>query len=235
MLNKKSTHTIEDIEFTIIYSRRRTLAINIKPDASVTVRVPHLTSYSTISRIVNEKADWIRKHRANYTDNHNNSSQKTYTDGELHMYRGSLFNLKIKKKKKSYALFSEENIVVGLSKTSHLKEVKRVLYTGYKKEAEKIIPEFFQTITLRYKEYGFNPSRLIIRTMKRRWGSCSNKGVITLSTELIKLSDIYIEYVIIHELCHLKHHNHGTRYYKLLTELFPAWKQIRKEMKKYIQ
>lgn len=234
MLNKKSTHTIEDIDFTIIYSRRRTLAINIKPDASVIIRVPHLTSYRTISRIVNEKADWIRKHRANYTGN-SNGSHKTYTDGELHLYRGAPFVLKIEKSRKSYVVFSQESIVAGLSDIDNPKEVKRVLYKGYKKEAEKILTDFFHTTTSKYKEYGLNPSGLIIRTMKRRWGSCSNKGIITLSTELIKLSDIYIEYVIIHELCHLKHHNHGTGYYKLLTELFPAWKQIRNEMKKFIQ
>lgn len=235
MLKKQSTYIIEDIEFTVIYSGRRTLAINIKADASVIVRVPHLTTYRTISRIVNEKADWIRKHRANYAGNHNNSSRKSYSDGESHLFRGTHYNLKIEQSKKSYVLFSEDKIVVFLSKTDDPREIRRVLYAGYKKEAEANLPAFFQSITLRFKDYGFNPSKLIIRTMKRRWGSCSNKGVITLSTELIKLSDIYIEYVIIHELCHLKHHNHGTGYYKLLTELFPDWKQIRKEMKKYIQ
>jgi predicted metal-dependent hydrolase len=69
--------------------------------------------------------------------------------------------------------------------------------------------------------------------MKRRWGSCSNKGKITLSSELIRLSDNYIEYVIIHELCHLRHHNHGPRFYEMLSELYPEWKTVRKEMKNY--
>ena len=77
----------------------------------------------------------------------------------------------------------------------------------------------------------FKPTGLIIRSMKSRWGSCSRKGIITLSTELIKLPDIYIEYVIIHELCHLKHHNHGKEYYNLLSELFPDWKKVRKDLR----
>jgi predicted metal-dependent hydrolase len=81
----------------------------------------------------------------------------------------------------------------------------------------------------------FKPSGLVIRTMKRRWGSCSGKGIITLSTELIKLDDLYIEYVITHELCHLKQHNHGPEFYKLLSGLFPDWKSVRKELRKYIQ
>lgn len=70
--------------------------------------------------------------------------------------------------------------------------------------------------------------------MKSRWGSCSSKGKITLNTELIKLADKYIEYVMIHELCHLKHHNHGPGFYALMTELCPDWKRLRNELKSYI-
>ena len=82
------------------------------------------------------------------------------------------------------------------------------------------------------EKQGFRPSGLVIRTMKRRWGSCSARGLITLSTELIKLSDLYIEYVIIHELCHLRHHNHGPHFYELLSEIFPDWKRVRKRAEK---
>jgi hypothetical protein len=81
----------------------------------------------------------------------------------------------------------------------------------------------------------FKPTGLVIRSMKRRWGSCSNRGKITLSTELIRLADIYTEYVIIHELCHLKQHNHGPKYYELLSELFPEWKRVRKEMRAFVR
>ncbi len=110
-----------------------------------------------------------------------------------------------------------------------------MLYKGYKNEALKHFPEVMNKVLMENENQMFNPTGLIIRTMKRRLGSCSNKGEITLSTELIKLPDRYIEYVITHELCHLKHHNHGKQYYKLLSEVFPDYKQIRKELRKYIQ
>jgi predicted metal-dependent hydrolase len=234
MFNRESNHIINDIEFTIIYSRRRTLAISIKPDATVIVRVPNLTTYRTISRIVSEKADWIRKHRNNYSANNNNDTKKRYCDGEMHLFRGAEHVLKIAKSSRSYIRFSEGNIEAGLLKTDDPAEVKKILYRGYKNEAAKQLPLFFADISQKLSAQGFKPSGLIIRTMKRRWGSCSGKGLITLSTELIKLSDIYIEYVIIHELCHLKHHNHGAGYYRLLSELFPDWKKVRRELKQYI-
>jgi len=121
-----------------------------------------------------------------------------------------------------------------LEKTDDATAVKKLLYKGYKDEAFNVFPGMVSKALRTYEYQMFKPTGLVIRTMRRRWGSCSNKGVITLNTELIKLPDLYIEYVITHELCHLKHHNHGTGYYKLLSELFPDWKKVRNEMKKYV-
>jgi predicted metal-dependent hydrolase len=158
-----------------------------------------------------------------------------YVNGEIHLFRGNKSVLKIEKSNKPYIRFYDNTIEIGLEKTENALAVKMLLYRGYKVEALKVFPEIFRKILEKYNSQIFRPSGLVIRTMKRRWGSCSHKGIITLSTELIKLPDMYIEYVIIHELCHLKHHNHGTGYYKLLSELFPEWKSIRKELRKYIQ
>ncbi len=70
--------------------------------------------------------------------------------------------------------------------------------------------------------------------MKSRWGSCSNRGVIVLNTELIRLPDKFVRYVILHELCHLKEHNHGAGFYRLLSGLAPDWKAVRKELRTYM-
>jgi predicted metal-dependent hydrolase len=121
-----------------------------------------------------------------------------------------------------------------VDKTDNKEAIKRLLYKGYKTEASKIFPEILGIVLKTHENQMFNPTGLVIRSMKSRWGSCSKKGIITLSTELIKLPDIYIKYVIIHELCHLKHHNHGKEYYKLLSELFPDWKKVRKDLREYI-
>ena len=94
--------------------------------------------------------------------------------------------------------------------------------------------EKVKELVVKYNSYRFNPSMITIRSMKRRWGSCSSKGRITLNSEMIKIDDIFTEYVILHELCHLKHHNHGAEYYKLLSEIFPDWKNVRKELRKYL-
>ena len=235
MLKEQKIYKIEDIEFKVIYSKRRSIGISVLPDSSVIVRVPNLTSFKTISRIVTDKYDWILKHRDNYRKLDKSSLKRSYTQGENHLFRGNESVLKIEKSGKSYIRFYTSTIELGIDKPENYTAIKKLLYKGYKNEALVLFPELMKKVLKEHEEQMFKPTGLVVRTMKRRWGSCSGKGKITLSTELIKLSDLYIEYVITHELCHLKHHNHGSQYYKLLSELFPEWKTVRKELRKYIQ
>lgn len=232
-MKSEINHFIKDIEFSVIYSRRRSLGISVLPDSSVIVRVPYLTSQKTISRIVTEKYDWILKHRDNYKEKVKIKPARLYANGEFHLFRGNEYLLRIEKTRKPFVRFYFGTIEVGLSKTDDPKAIKFLMYQGYKNEAQIVFPEILNTVLKRHDNQKFKPSGLVIRTMKRRWGSCSGKGVITLNTELIKLSDLFIEYVIIHELCHLKHHNHGVHFYKLLSELYPNYKSVRKDLRKY--
>ena len=231
---KTNNINIQDIEFRVIYSGRRTLGISVLPDSSVIVRVPYRTSLKTINRIVQEKSGWIIKHRDSYRIREKSNINDLYVNGETHLFRGKESVLKIEKSGKSYIRFCEGTIELGLEKTDDARAIKKLLYSGYKNEALTVFPDILNKVLNKYDSQLFKPAGLVIRTMKSRWGSCSNKGIITLSTELIKLPELFLEYVILHELCHLKHHNHGTGYYKLLSELFPDWKTVRKELKKYI-
>jgi len=234
MLKTKKTFIIEGIEFKVIFSRRRTLGISVLPDSSVIVRVPYLTSSRTIERIVKEKSGWIVKHRDNYKAKGDTRITRSYTNGEVHLFRGKESVLNINKSGKPFVRFLEGRIELGLENTENQDYVKQLLYFGYKQEASVLFPVMLEDLLGKYEKQEFKPEGLIIRTMKRRWGSCSNRGIITLSTELIKLPDRFIEYVIVHELCHLKHHNHGSGYYRLLSELYPDYAVVRKELRKYI-
>ncbi len=234
-LKDRIIHQTGDIEFRILYSRRRSIGISVHPDSSVIVRAPYLTSLKTIDRIVSEKYKWVIKHRDNYRKLDNSQISKSFTSGEAHLFHGNHSFLKIENSVKTYIRFYDNTIELGLVKTEDPAAIRKLLYKGYKNEALKYFPDVMEKVLIQHKNQMFKPNGMVIRTMKRRWGSCSNKGKITLSTELIKLSDLFIEYVITHELCHLKHHNHGPHFYKLLSEVFPDWKMVRTELRKYIQ
>lgn len=234
MYKEQQTCQFQNIEFRIVYSRRRTIGISILPDASVIVRVPYHTPLKTINRIIQEKSPWIIKHRDSYQRKEKKKLNSSLIAGEKQLFRGKECVLHIFQSKKPVVRFNENTIEIGVDKVDDQHSIRRLLYTGYKTEASVIYPEMLNKALKIHENQMFKPIGLIIRTMKSRWGSCSRKGMITLSTELIKLPDIYIEYVIIHELCHLKHHNHGKEYYNLLSELFPDWKKVRKDLRQYI-
>jgi predicted metal-dependent hydrolase len=225
---------LEDIEFRIVYSRRRTLGISVLPDSSVLVRAPYHASLSTISRVVREKSAWIIRHRDNYRNREQKPLNGLLTDGSTQLFRGEKCLLRITEDSRPFIKFQDGIIEMALPDPDDLSAVRKLLYAGFKKESSKVFPEMVSDALRKYEKHTFRPTGLTIRSMKSRWGSCSKKGMITLSTELIKLPDYHIQYVIAHELCHLKHHNHGKEYYNLLTELFPGWKKVRKELREYV-
>ena len=234
MHKEQQTYKFQDIEFRIVYSKRRTLGISVLPDASVIVRAPYRATLKTITRIVQEKAAWIIKHRDSYRQKDSRKLNGHMADGEIQLFRGKDCLLQITASGKPYVRFNDGTIDIGIDKTDDQQAIKRLLYKGYKTEAAKVFPEMLSMVLKTHENQMFRPTGLVIRSMKSRWGSCSRKGIITLSTELIKLPDIYLIYVIVHELCHLKHHNHGKDFYYLLSELFPDWKLVRKDLREYI-
>lgn len=219
------------INYNIVYSSRRTLAISILRDASVIIRAPFRTSEKTIEKLVSDKRGWIIKHTENIRNKNAGIPCRKYVDGEKHLFMGNELTLRIAESKKSYCIFSDGTIELGTESPGNPITVKHILYQGYRKEANKIFSGALKTILMEKESYGFKVSKLNIRTMKSRWGSCSGKGVITLSTELIKLNPRFLDYVILHELCHLKHHNHGPGFYELLSVICPGWKEVRKELR----
>jgi hypothetical protein len=223
--------SIGNIEFRVVYSGRRTLGINVLPDASVVVRVPYRTPVKTINRIVEEKSAWIIRHRDNFRNHDHKRPVKSFKNGSAHLYRGNACTLIIGEARRPNITFDESSIKIVLDKPDDEQAVKKLLFKGYKNEAIAMLPLLFNNILKKHSDQDFKPTGLVVRSMKRRWGSCSNKGKITLSSELVKLEERFIEYVILHELCHLKHHNHGPEYYRLLATLLPDWKNVRNEMK----
>ncbi|MCU0407629.1 MAG: M48 family metallopeptidase [Bacteroidales bacterium] len=234
MTATKTTYSVDGIEFRVIFSTRRTIGLSVLPDTSVIIRAPFFTSGKTIEKIVREKSGWILKHTENYRNNPVRKTNREFTAGEIHLYRGREVKLNCIMASKPFARIADDVLEVGLQKPGDPEAVRRLVERFYREEAGNILPGMFGSMLHRLQHYGFRPTGLIIRSMKRRWGSCSSKGMITLSTELIRVPEELAEYVIIHELCHLKHHNHGQGYYRLLSEVYPGYMEARKKLRSYI-
>lgn len=225
-----------DFQYRIIFSRRRTISIIVSPDYGVVVKAPYMTPVGTIRRFVNEKSGWIIKTLNGFNSLKRLDKVKGYSDGDSLLLYGNNYKLKLfQSDNYSVRMGVNNTIEAGFFKDNNPIIIRAMLEGWFKHIAQKKLTDNFQEILLKYEDYRFAPAGFVVRTMKKRWGSCSSKGKIAISYDLVRLDEIYSEYVIIHELCHLKHHNHSENFYRLLTEVYPEWKKVRKELQKYIR
>jgi predicted metal-dependent hydrolase len=227
---------IHDFQYTILRSRRRTVSITINPDTGVVIKAPSSISKNTIEKFVDEKSDWIIKTLRSFDSLIRIDKAEGYKDGDTILLFGKPHRLKVVPSEKYSVKLTDDYIIeAGYHNDNNPLIIRALLETWFKNIAQNRFRSKFREIMARYKDYGFQPDDFIVRTMKKRWGSCSFRGKIAISYDLIRLDEIYSEYVILHELCHLKHHNHGSGFYKLLSEMYPDWKKVRKELKTYIR
>jgi predicted metal-dependent hydrolase len=170
-------------EIKLIRSRRRTISIEITPDAQVIVRAPLRAAVSDINRFIGEKADWIDKHL-------NKMRQR-----------------KEKEKETPRKELSQQEI--------------KLLTT----RAKRIIP---QRVRYYAEMMGLDYGRITIRMQKSRWGSCSSKGNLNFNCLLMRTPDEIIDYVVVHELCHLKEMNHSQRFWAEVEKVIPDYAERRK-------
>ncbi len=225
-----------NFNYKINFSRRRTLSIIISPDKGVIVKAPYRTPVKAIAGFVNEKSDWIVKNLDKFNSLVRMDHHAGYFDGDKLLLFGREHKLKlINSNKYSVRLVNDSTIEADFKIDNNPLIIKALLDGWFKFIARSKLSVKFRETLVKYNNYGFKPTGFVVRSMRTRWGSCSSKGKIALSSDLIRLDEVYTEYVVVHELCHLKHHNHGAEFYKLLTEVYPGWKSVREGLKRYIR
>ncbi|MBN1684300.1 MAG: M48 family metallopeptidase [Gammaproteobacteria bacterium] len=226
----------QKIEFNIIKSRRKTLVIQVKSNGEVLVKAPIRLSDKKILSFIEKHQGWIIKKKHQIINNPKKVLK--YIQGEKHYYLGNPFKLDIQIGFKEFIELSETCLIIFTRNKLNSSQIKVILYDWYRRQAENIfLARFDQCLTIA-KTHGIKdrPS-MNIKRLKSRWGSCSSNKNISLNLELIKMPIHCLNYIIMHELCHLKHMNHGKRFYALLEKLMPDWKEhklvLRKRMHEY--
>lgn len=225
---------MNSFSYKTIFTKRKTISIILSPTGKITIRAPYGTPKKTIEDLLNKKAGWIQKHLARYADYQRLAPDGAYSNGEPLLFLGKEYFLKLSESDNNYIHLSGTNIEAGIKPPIEDNKVRMILDKWYLFQADKIVRSKTLDIIALHQEYGFTPSEIVTKKLKSRWGSCSSRGRITINSELVKLEMRFLEYIIIHELCHLKYHNHGKDFYRLLEQLVPDYKLVRQKLKKYI-
>lgn len=212
------------IEYNLVYAKRKTLGISVKPDRSVLVKAPTGTSLADVEAVVRKRANWILRHQRQFASYPAPTPLRQYVSGETHRYLGRQYRLKVIEAEKEWVKLSRGLLHVWTANKDDTARVKQLLDDWYKRQAIRVFQERLDACYPRVKRLGIPYPPLVIRSMKSRWGSCSPAGKVTLNLKLIQVPTECIDYVILHELCHLQEHNHGRGYYALLGQVCPDWK-----------
>jgi predicted metal-dependent hydrolase len=207
--------------------RAEKIAIHVHPDASIQVDAPEGEEEDRIYRAVVKRARWIAGHVAQARCQRAHVLPRSYVSGESLFYLGKRYQLKVAEANGTGAqvrLWRGRICVETPQRDAQV--VKRALGRWYRSRAEDVFERRLDAIADRVSWIKEKPPVRLL-SMRRQWGSCSPQGTVILNPHLVKASRECVDYVIAHELCHLKEHNHSKRYYRLLKEIMPGWESVK--------
>lgn len=207
---------------------RRTLGIEVHPDMSVVVRAPADCDPATIRDRVGKRASWISKQLTNFERYSPRTPARQYVSGETHLYLGRQYRLKVVAGEPASVKMNRGNLVLILSDKADPDRVRALLHRWYLDHARQIFIDVLDEFLPRFK--GHQRPRLIVRVMQSRWGSLSPSGTMALNANLVRTPRPCIEYVVAHELCHLKHRDHNASFFRLLGQVMPDWEKRKRRL-----
>lgn len=210
------------IEYKLAYSSRKTLGITVTPEMNVEVVAPFESSEEKIQLKVKQRAPWIIKQQSYFLSFHPKNPARRYISGETHLYMGRQYLLKVTLSTIEDVKYRGRYIEVFAKDKAR---AEPLLKAWYRKRASLKFEEISIPLIQRFKKYQVTPKGIYLKEMPTRWGSCTPKGKIILNPELIKAPRPCIEYVIVHELCHLIHHNHTQKFIDLQTKEMADWEK----------
>lgn len=219
------------IDFRLEYSDRKTLGITVTPEMDVLVKAPVDTTIEKVKEKISKKAPWIIKQQSFFLTFQPKTPKRKFISGETHLYLGRQYRLQVLIDKAESVKLKGKFIEV---RTIDQSRVQNLLNNWYLKHARSNFPLIATPLIEQFKKHKVEPSSIVLRDMPKRWGSCTPKGKIILNPELIKAPKGCIEYVIIHELCHLIHHDHTQKFFDLQTKEMKDWEKWKMKLEKLL-
>ena len=204
-------------------SKRKTLSLSVHPGAIVECRVPHSCSLRALEAYLNEKQVWLKEAVAEMVFVPK-PKERELVDGGAARWLGEWRVVHVHSGRSQAVVFDEsDGFFLTVKDADDLPKIAKLFDHWARGQAERFFKFMAGSLCQRFQAP--SPRSIGVRKMSRRWGSCSSKGDILISTALIEQPIHAIEYVIWHELCHLTHWNHSNAFWKHLAKEMPDWRE----------
>jgi len=229
---KKNSIILEgkEVEYTLIKTNRRTMGISISIEDGVKISVPKRATNQQIQQLILMKSKWILGKLKDLEGKH--FIRQQFKEGEIFYYLGKVYVLsviEVMNKDREHVEVEDNRLRLHL-RADNQENIKKVLLRWYREEANIILKERLEILS---EETGLYPQSVMVKEQKSRFGSCSSKRNINLNWKLVMAPLEVIDYVIVHELCHLKEMNHSKNFWSLVESFMNDYKERRKWLKEY--
>ncbi len=221
-----------DIKYSLKRSRKRkkTISLQIGNNSAITIYAPHHTPVKEINRFVEEKQNWIDRAVRKQANLQILQTEKTYTTGDAFYYLGQAYPLEYYFEPLENAGVVFWNNRFFLNSPASIDMRKHYFVSWYKKKAEQYLND-------RVDFYGnmlkLTTSGVRITSAEKRWGSCSYNNHISFSFRLVMAPPAVIDYVVVHELMHIREKNHSSKFWNLVLEVIPDYKAQRSWLREH--
>lgn len=205
--------------------KRKTWSLSVCPGGEVQLSVPFLMPQSKIEELLKKHAAWIERRYKKFSKLTRIDLSQAWTEGNAFYYQGQNLRLKFFRAHFPSVSVGEEELLVTV-RDFKASTIKRTVEDWLEEKTFEAATRYLQKWAPRFSLNKIPPLKL--RLLKRSWGQCRSDGRITLHSFLDRLHPEFFEYVVVHELCHLYHMNHGPAFKSLLSWHMPHWKDIKK-------
>lgn len=215
--------------YSHVRQNRKTLSVTVYPDMKIVLKSPEEASQERIEQFLRRKWMWLEKQLRFFKKYKRKIYEREYITGESFLYLGKLYTLQVKKGSTDEVVYYKGKLFVYTTeKVTNSEHTKLILRRWYRRRAQAILNQRYSEVFKKF-DYDSIPELRILK-MPKRWGSFISKKAITLNPELIKAPIECIDYVIIHELCHMKYKDHSKNYFDYLEKMCPNWKELKEKL-----
>lgn len=203
------------------------IAIHVEPDGRVEVDAPASAALADVVAAVRKRSRWISQHVRAAKARLAHVLPREYVSGESIHYLGRRYRLKVIVQVDARPVAKLRGAFVVVSAPEHDPvTIRSALDTWYRERASEVFTQRLAAVAVPLRWIRHQPP-FRLQFMTRQWGSCSPSGRLTLNPWLVAAPREAIDYVLLHELCHLKHHNHSRNFYATLSRHLPRWEEIK--------